>query len=1305
MKKLLFYLSIVFVFSSSSLALAAPTITQVEVASTPSSTSTSGEAYYGDGETITFRLTFSEAVTITGGSPELSFSVANGTERSVYSGSGTSSTTAEFDYTVDHGTETVSDWNGGISASSLIKSGSTIQNAAGEDLDDTIPSNSFDFLIDSGAPEYGSAEITSDDGVVDGGTRYLKSGDKFTFTLSLENSTTDTSSSDGYFTVKISNDEENINFGNAESGSKSDFSKTSTVSFLEGKDGTLSISAVHFLDAAGNALTRVPSLIPSDITVDNTAPSLRFGNDVSATWTDRESIQISASDMYLDHDSLVYGFSADNVCDSSDTFSNTFSTGSTFEIATEAENGKYLCAKASDIVGNTTYAISANALQVDIAAPELVFTDDTSASWVSSETIVLSATDSYLDTSSLSYGFSVDSTCDHHDAYPNTFTNDSAFVLATEVENGKYVCAKALDLAGNTTYAISSNPLQIDITPPTISDVTIYSNNPDPTLARTNDTITLEFTADDNLSSAMFLQSDSSHILGFPINRDEVSGFMGSVKASRFTTGEETSEAVVYFALQITDEAGNSSNLITSTNDSSTVAFDQIVPQVQNVHLKAESADGSAFLGDACTDWDGLSTTCTTERSSYPQYYAKAGDSITLQLEACDYVDTDAEAPKGTLGSVSVTLDDQGLTGETCTTAGGHSGEWRTWEIQETISSSWDEGLLVFDIIVTDNAGNGSADESLLDEDGNSVAGALANYELQVTATTNNSRVVVDHTAPTIPTMVQDAQGAETDRLKHRSNAVFTWSGETDPTPSSGGQTAGIWEYYWQLENDYNGGEIHRAENLISLYQNDGTQNTDLSWDATISELSPWIGEPIPARELNFPYQVYSVVVDKAGNASQGTRANLSWNDLVYEQGYSVGLLGTVTNASGNPLKNATVKVVARYSEECQTNTEICQAVTDEDGKYSVVLQTKPTTEQDYNVTVYHPSYFLAKEDFFMDPGDNADDVLIDFPLQLVDARTLQQTFDQTIAVVGSTVFSRGKTKTKLNELAVETLSGEISLTTQSDGSYLLSSLSRITGVRLADSLTASSTTVSNGGLTTEYIGPEGNAVTITDNQDNTWTVEGLGEISRYSSVSNTKNTHDNQSYLVYKLTTSDTFSSGESRLGVVRIPAQPLNHYERRAGDPDQAPVFKNPQESIAHAKKINEGIRYQILFDYATDGSIRYLKSQPGRLSVEKQLSVRPIPQQYMRGRGVTGARLGKVSPQELQRWVAPSDPPTAERITIDRQNASRPIRGLRTIRPQQSGALLAVQREQITSRTPQVIAEVDTEYNFYGQSAERR
>ncbi len=315
------------------------------------------------------------------------------------------------------------------------------------------------------------------------------------------------------------------------------------------------------------------------------------------------------------------------------------------------------------------------------------------------------------------------------------------------------------DRAGNATTitqadinALFANTITADTTKPIISAARIISNNIfDTALAKTNDTITINFTTSDNLSPTVGL-FPGGKILNKPITASTLGAVGAGKSVERFTDGTEVSEQVVGFSFQIQDEAGNISLAKTTTDDASSVRFDRTNPTVTSAIITATSSDGSASLNDV------------------PTYYAKVGDLVELEFVTADYVDI-LGTPTGTINGQVATVVSTGV---------DH------WKASITTNAAAPEGTIPFDIIIYDNAGNGAG------------GGAPQNPIVHLTGTTNGSSVIFDKTEPTLPTTIFDGKGAETSNFKHRINAHFNWVGDTD-------NLAGIFHYEVLFDNPTNG--------------------------------------------------------------------------------------------------------------------------------------------------------------------------------------------------------------------------------------------------------------------------------------------------------------------------------------------------------------------------------------------------------------------------------------------------------------------------------------------------------------------
>lgn len=108
----------------------------------------------------------------------------------------------------------------------------------------------------------------------------------------------------------------------------------------------------------------------------------------------------------------------------------------------------------------------------------------------------MSVVDLDLDVSTFEYGFSADASCDGSDTFGNSFSSGTNIIFNSEINNGNYICLRAGDLTGNVSYQISTNPINIDITPPPdpifIADMTSstdsgLSDNDDTTSNQTPD--------------------------------------------------------------------------------------------------------------------------------------------------------------------------------------------------------------------------------------------------------------------------------------------------------------------------------------------------------------------------------------------------------------------------------------------------------------------------------------------------------------------------------------------------------------------------------------------------------------------------------------------------------------------------------------------------------------------------------------------------------------------------------------------------------------------------------------------------
>jgi hypothetical protein len=211
------------------------------------------------------------------------------------------------------------------------------------------------------------------------------------------------------------------------------------------------------------------------------------------------------------------------------------------------------------------------------------------------------------------------------------------------------------DEAGNTaTVTSAGSNVVVDNTAPTLSSVTIASNNTNDAYAKVGDVITLSITSSEDLTAAptVFLAGRSATV-------NDVGG-----SASNFTatiTGSTTdTQGQVAISIAFTDLTGNAGTTVTATTNGSSVTYDRAVPTLSAVTVTSNN-DNTA--------------------------YAKQGDIVTLSFTSSENVQA----------SPTVTMD-----GNAATVSGSNT----SWTAAYTMQNGDTEGDVNFTIDFTDISGN-----------------------------------------------------------------------------------------------------------------------------------------------------------------------------------------------------------------------------------------------------------------------------------------------------------------------------------------------------------------------------------------------------------------------------------------------------------------------------------------------------------------------------------------------------------------------------------------------------------------------
>ncbi|MFZ2777675.1 MAG: fibronectin type III domain-containing protein, partial [Candidatus Moraniibacteriota bacterium] len=283
----------------------------------------------------------------------------------------------------------------------------------------------------------------------------------------------------------------------------------SEANLTDGKTYTVKARAT---DAAGNITTT--GFGTDDFAYDTTPPTtaVTLSNSYynATTWNQASTINGTASDVTSSIDNVQLEIQ-DNTDSGNYWTGSIWSSTETWLSASGTDTWSYdldktnltsghnytITARATDSAGNLmSINYATGDFNYDSVAPVISFVDDVSSSPTQNDTINITISDSFPDATSFKYLLSPDTDCSSKNyALGVPFNSGVAFNFATEVNNNKYICVRADDLAGNVSYLVSGNVLNIDITVPA-STIT----NPDGTTPEYYQMSSITGTASDNNS-------------------------------------------------------------------------------------------------------------------------------------------------------------------------------------------------------------------------------------------------------------------------------------------------------------------------------------------------------------------------------------------------------------------------------------------------------------------------------------------------------------------------------------------------------------------------------------------------------------------------------------------------------------------------------------------------------------------------------------------------------------------------------------------------------------------------------------
>ena len=267
-----------------------------------------------------------------------------------------------------------------------------------------------------------------------------------------------------------------------------------------------------------------------------------------------------------------------------------------------------IAANVSDAAGNAATEVSSASFTVDTTAPTITSvtadwqtdtylnaTEDDSDGTVTvaatgaadgqTVTITLNGTDY---TGALSGG-TVDITVAAADL--QALTDGSSYTIAANVS----------DVAGNAASEVPSASFTVDTTAPTVSAVTLASDNAnDTTLAKAADTVTFDITYSEAVTASVTSATTANNIAGAVTTDASASAATSDSVVFTVASGDDGAVTANTVNYTITDAAGNVTTISSlATTDSSTVTADTTAPTLSS--LTSNTTDGTYGPGDTIT--------------------------------------------------------------------------------------------------------------------------------------------------------------------------------------------------------------------------------------------------------------------------------------------------------------------------------------------------------------------------------------------------------------------------------------------------------------------------------------------------------------------------------------------------------------------------------------------------------------------------------------------------------------------------------------------------------------------------------
>ncbi|MDB9956326.1 Ig-like domain-containing protein, partial [Flavobacteriaceae bacterium] len=480
------------------------------------------------------------------------------------------------------------------------------------------------FTIDTAAPSVSSFTLSNS---------ALKSGETATVTIEFSEAVT------GF----ASNDDITVPNGSLPPMTSSDnITWTGTYTPTAGieDDSNVLTLATSYTDTVGNA---GPSATTTNFTIDTAAPTITAIQTTAFSWgsvlnatEDNSDGTVSVTTSGVEEGQTL------TITLNGATYTNTVSSNSVTVTISAAglqalTNGSSytLTADVSDTAGNAATQVTSSSFSVETTAPtisEVLLAADNSTLTVTMSEAVYNTNGGSDSIEMSDFALSISGGVASINATPSTISSSgNEYTLGLTISgtpNGSETLtvvpsssSAIYDLAGNAASTTQSNNTVSlnDTSPPTLSNVSIVSNNTTNTLAKAGDEITLTFTASETINEPVVtFQSGSSSTTDSSVTYTNTSG---NTWTAKYTANASDTDGSVSFSIAFTDGSNPGTDV---TTGSGSVTYDNTLPTISS--FTTSTSSGSYNQAEEI-----VITANTTES-------VQSGNTITVTLDTSDTV-------------------------------------------------------------------------------------------------------------------------------------------------------------------------------------------------------------------------------------------------------------------------------------------------------------------------------------------------------------------------------------------------------------------------------------------------------------------------------------------------------------------------------------------------------------------------------------------------------------------------------------------------------------------------------------------